>query len=320
VPCAHTFGTIDSMWYARFRRLRSAIGELASDPHAQGQAAKVAGLALLADGLVGLENPLDGKKSRSGIFGALFPIVFGAAFFASGAFVIENTSAHEGGVLTEGRVISVERSSGGNSCSLVVAYEIGGEQLTTSSASASTEQCDDVGRTVEVSYLPDQPGSARVVEGDWLGRIFQIVGGVILLSGLWLLLVRLVALCAGVYLWFWGRRRTRQHPPSATSDWMAQLRSAWTGGVVADAPADASAQLGGLISGVVGLVRGESAAQPRSSLPQQPFPQQPAPPDPADRQDSSVPPQPQAPAGWYPDETSPTGRRWWNGNSWTPHT
>ncbi len=291
------------MWYSRFSRLKAAIHNLANDPHAQGQAAKVAGVALVADGFIGLENPLDGKRTRRGIFGTLFLVVFGGVFFASGTFVFNSTKPYDNGVIVEGRVTAVERGSE-NACSLIVEYQIGNERFTTASSSSSTTQCDDVGRTVEVSYLPDQPGSARVVESVWFGRIFQLVGGVIILAGLTTMVVRFLEICVGAYLWFWGRRRTRQHPPTASSDWMGQLRAAWVGNApapvsAAGAPLTAAEQLGGLISEVTDLVKGASQTPPQPPMPPQP----------------TAPP-----AGWYPDASSPTGRRWWDGRSWTPHT
>jgi hypothetical protein len=289
------------MWFSRFGRLKAAIRNLASDPHAQGQAAKIAGVALVADGFIGLENPLDGKKSRSGIFGTIFLVVVGGAFFAAGTFIFNSTKPHDNGVTVEGTVIAVERGSE-NSCSLIVEYQIGAERLTTSSATGSSDQCDDVGRTVEVSYLPDQPGSARVVESAWFGRIFQLVGGAVMLIGLSTMLVRFLEICVGVYLWFWGRRRVRQHPPTASSDWMGQLRAAWGGDTNPGVPASATTgveQLGGLISEVTGLMKGASSAPPPPPMPPQP----------------TAPP-----AGWYPDNASPTGRRWWDGQNWTAHT
>ena len=49
---------------ARIARLRTVLGR-EGDSHLRGQAMRVGGVALVADGLIGIDNPLDGRSKRS---------------------------------------------------------------------------------------------------------------------------------------------------------------------------------------------------------------------------------------------------------------
>lgn len=51
------------------------------DPKDQGNVMLGAGVVLIADGLVGIQHPFGGKKSRAGIFGSVFIMAFSALFF-----------------------------------------------------------------------------------------------------------------------------------------------------------------------------------------------------------------------------------------------
>lgn len=59
---------------SRPRSLRALLDRWSGQPYLRGRAMRLGGGALLADGLVGLENPLDGRRERAGIFGSLLMV------------------------------------------------------------------------------------------------------------------------------------------------------------------------------------------------------------------------------------------------------
>lgn len=271
--------------------MKQVAASLMEDPHTRGKVEKFAGMALIADGLVGLENPLDGKKSRSGILGGVFLLVIGAAFFLAGNFVADQGKPYENGVEITGKVVQVVRGSGSssNTCSRVIEYRIAEETyMTGDDHLSSSSYCDDMGQDVKLSYLPNTPGSARVIDNGAksMGVIFMAMGlglvGVAVVGTL----IKLAEIIIGVVLWVRGRRRVRNNPPTVESDWLARLQSAWSG-------QDSSAASSGAL---------------------------PAPAPATDGAWHLPPPRPQGPPpGWYQESTSPTGRRWWDGTTWTEH-
>ena len=303
-PASDPSGLSVHMWFERFSRLKIALRAMADDPHSQGKAAKVAGIALIADGFIGLENPLSGGSRRKGIFGALPLLLFGGAFLFF-ANITDNT-AYEDGVIAVGRVVSVQPVGDGRSCELIVEYQAAGETLRTGSGMSSSTWCDDLGRSVDVSYRPGSPGSARVLEdGASVFVLFKVFGWVIVASAAALLLLRLAEIIAGVGLWLWGRRQVRKHPPTPESDWMTILRQAWTGGMNEGTHngGTSTESLLGQIGGAISRASGNVLQNSTSSSPPPPGAQPLTP-----------------PAGWYQDPSSPSGRRWWDGKSWTSHT
>jgi hypothetical protein len=62
------------------RALWAIVQRYHDNPYVRGQVERSLGILLLAEGFLGLENPLDGKKSRPGIFGALLMTIIGVAF------------------------------------------------------------------------------------------------------------------------------------------------------------------------------------------------------------------------------------------------
>jgi hypothetical protein len=80
---------------------------MSSDPYVQGRAAQIAGTALVADGLVGLENPLNAKKSRMGIFGAMVMIAVSVVMMFVLSGMVESNKPYEGGSSVVGTVVDV---------------------------------------------------------------------------------------------------------------------------------------------------------------------------------------------------------------------
>lgn len=330
----------------RLLRLRHTVADLAADQYVQGKAAQLAGGALIADGLIGLENPLDRKHSRLGIFGALIMMVAAGIMVFVGGNVADSTSAYPDGVMIEGRVTAVSRQvrtdKDGNQetqCTAQVTYTVDGQQYQVASAYSSSEFCSSEGSTVEVSYRPSAPGGGRVITSSsriaelafrWLPRVFLVLGAV-------LFVLRLGSILAGVWLVVWGRRRAREAPPSDTTGVLERVQAAWDKhGVAAasvagplsssqsspgasDSPLGALAKLPGLggIAGVADVLGAMTASTPvTNGATTPPIATSPVPTPPATPEPAPTPTGP--PAGWYQNPRG-SGERWWDGTTWTEH-
>ena len=118
------------------------------------------------------------------VIGAAIMGSIGVLFIVLG-FVFERTStALEGGVTVDGQVVATPSSgSDGDTCTKVVRYVVQDVPYQVRSTVGTSWGCGDVGRTMQVSYLPDNPGKARVVDpsvGNF-ARIFQVAGGIMVL-------------------------------------------------------------------------------------------------------------------------------------------
>lgn len=67
----------------------------ADNPHTAGRLRQALGGVLIADGLVGLENPLNGQKARPGLIGSMAGIVFAAIFVAIPFFMLRTVNEQE---------------------------------------------------------------------------------------------------------------------------------------------------------------------------------------------------------------------------------
>ena len=271
------------MWFAKFARMKKVIASLLNDPHTRGKVEKLAGFTLVADGLVGLENPLNGKTARLGILGGLLLFLFGIPFLVLGSFVAGQGKPLENGVAVTGRVVEVTRGTGSDydACSRVIEYRIKEQTYTKIERGTSSLSCNAVGQEVMLSYLPDTPGNARITDDGTqvVGTVFAGIGLFVMGSALLFTLVKLSEVALGVMLWLKGRKRMRDNPPTVESDWMTRLQNAWSG--ASTEPTLASVSV--------------TASTP-----------------PVQRQ---LPP-----PGFYSDKSSPTGNRWWDGTKWTDHT
>jgi hypothetical protein len=201
------------------------------EPYVRGRAAQVAGAALLADGLVGLENPV-GKNSRSGILGGVVLLVIGFLVIGPANWLAEDLNAYADGELVVGTVESVTLPSGdGNTCSMIYAYEYAGQRYSRPTGYASSGLCRRVvGEPVEVSLDVADPARGRLitsgggVAATWLPRApFLLIA-----LGAWTTLVRLVEIVVGIRLILWGRRTVRSSAATGNEEAiLAELRAAW---------------------------------------------------------------------------------------------
>ena len=192
----------------------------AADPHTAGRVRQVVGGTLVADGLVGLENPLNGRKTRPGILGALFLLGFGGLFVGAGLWI--SGSGADTDATTQGLITDVQRqfrsgsgSGSSSTCGLTAEFTVDGRRYVTSSRVSSGGNCDETtGSSIEVRYNSANPAVAEVgARPLWFGMIFVGVGGLIATAGLVTLAVRAFCIMLGARLYLTGSRMVKLSPP-----------------------------------------------------------------------------------------------------------
>jgi hypothetical protein len=215
----------------RIGAVMSVLAAHRDQPAVRGRAAQLAGTALLADGLVGLENPV-GRNSRLGILGGAIMLVVGIVLLGPARSLGAGLDAYPDGESLVGTVATVSAPSGdGSTCTITYTYSYGGQPYTRAAGYSSSGLCDRVvGDPVEVSVAPSDPARGRLVTtggtiaATWLPRAPWLL----IVGGAWTFLVRLVEIVVGLRLLLWGRRTVRGS--SGTADdaaILAELQAAW---------------------------------------------------------------------------------------------
>lgn len=191
----------------------------AQSPHTAGQVRQAIGGLLIADGLVGLENPLGGK-TRSGIFGHLFQALFGSIFVFVGFFFFSLAGA-EGDATTTGTITQVNTHTGDDSttCSLRAEFWVGDVPYQAGTPMSSSSFCSkNVGGTVDIRYDSDNPANADIDEDSmlWLVLIFPAAGLLVMLPALVGLAFSAAAIFFGWRLVRSGRAMAAANPPTTT--------------------------------------------------------------------------------------------------------
>lgn len=304
----------------RLGRLRAVLASRSSNPYLRGRAAQLAGGALIADGLVGLENPLDGQKTRGGILSGIPFILVGVLFSWLLGGMITSVEPYPDGHIVQGTVVAVERSTStdskgrtSTSCFARVQVVVGNESSTVTTGYGSSSQCDMEGSTVDVSVRGSDSASGRVlIPGDHtLFSVLRYGVWAVIALGVWVFLTRLASIIVGVVLFLRGRRLVSAHPAVPVDELMQDLREAWSGSALpmtpgsgttaAPGPAAPTGVLGGtLLGGLGGTLAGRLGG--REQAPSTPSTQPSAP-----------------PAGWMLDPQGSGRHRWWDGQGWTDH-
>ena len=125
-------------------------------------------------------NDLNARRQKFGIGSAIFLILFGVIFSGIGLFSILNLGISSSWTRISGQVISLSRSSNGNSImySPVVKYVVDGKEYQITS-SVSSSFMPVVGKEQEVAYNSSLPSQAKVAENisrTWWLWLFPIVG------------------------------------------------------------------------------------------------------------------------------------------------
>jgi hypothetical protein len=215
----------------RLSAITSVLATHKDQPYVRGRAAQLAGTALLADGLVGLENPV-GKSSRSGILGGIVLLIIGIVLLGPARTFAGSLDAYPDGESLAGSVATVSAPSGdGSTCTITYTYVFAGQTYSRAAGYSSSGLCDRVvGDVVEVSIDPADPARGRLVTAGgtiaatWLPRAPWLL----IVGGAWTFLVRLIEIVVGLRLLLWGRRTVKG--ASATGDdaaILAELRAAW---------------------------------------------------------------------------------------------
>jgi len=281
------------MLIPRLFRMRAAVESLGADPTTQALAAETVARAYLAEGLVGIKNPLARRRRRTSLFSIAFMAFFGAAFLWGANLLATSTQPYEDGLSTAGVIVDLTTStatdSDGNrytSCQPVVQYTVDGITYRVESPVGSSSFCDDLGMTRTVSYRSTDPGDGLVLleEAAGTARVFTGIGLLTLFLAVVALFLRVCYVLFGISFWTWSRRLGTSRLATTGSNWLPRLRAAWAG---------------------------RSESEFSTFTPDPTTKVTPAP-------DPGLPVAP--PPGWYPHPQAPTGRRWWDGDSWTDAT
>ncbi len=183
------------------------------NPEKYAAALQAIGGVLIADGLVGLENPF-GSKKRSGIFGTLLAMGLSIVFMLVPVFLNRISGIDK---LTEKTTATIQAVNRGadNSCSVTATYTVNGKSYTQNSSYSSSELCTLVqGSTAEIDYNPDNPGAWGYNTGtiSFVINIFFFAGLAFLLSSLFTFTVRLLSIIFGWKLLREGRKLAASLP------------------------------------------------------------------------------------------------------------
>jgi hypothetical protein len=183
-------------------------------------AQQAVGGLLILDGFVGIENPLNRKSKRPGIFGALIGIAVGIAFvfftgtFANLAGVNKMTAA------TTAEVVSVSQpktdDDSGGTCTIRAKYTVAGKEYTQGTGYSSSSMCAlTVGQTIAINYDPNNPSVWAYELGMLKGvlKIFPIFGVIAIIASTITFVIRLLSIVFGWKLLKSGRALAKALPP-----------------------------------------------------------------------------------------------------------
>ena len=281
---------------SRFLAAKEMLSQFRDNPYLRGRAEQTLGGVLIADGLVGLENPLDGEKSRPGILGAMVFIIVGGIFLAFGIVGHHSRRDIQTPVTVQGQVVNVvvSRSNSESTCQIVASYNVDGKNYTLRSALGSDRYCAyQEGGQIGVDYEKNSPSQAQLADDGGLGTmslIFMVSGGIVLLLGLFTLAIRLLSMIAGAWLFIIGTKRSKGATPVPIDTLIDDFRTAVTDIIMGRPTTKAVAAPAGATA---------PAGAPVADAPAVPAPA----------------PVVAAPAGWY--AAGPQTLRWWDGTKWT---
>lgn len=221
-------------WTARLPQLRKVYDRARNDPFLRGRAQATIGIALLADGFVGLDNPLAGRDRRPGVFGAAFTAVLGLLLVLMAGLFIHSSAPYPGGFTAQGTITAVQpQQSDGSSrtCSATITYSAAGTNHTIGSEESDSSLCTRVGQHVPVSWTTADPGAGRpqIAQTNWVLQGVRVLGWIVLTIGVLTFLLRVAELVVGAVLLVRGRRTARAASPTNVGQLLDDLRAAWSG-------------------------------------------------------------------------------------------
>jgi len=202
-------------------------------PHTAGRIRQTLGGVLIADGLVGLENPFDGKKSRPGILGAALGIVAGIALCIFG--IHSFLTAPDPDAVAQGTVTSLTSTTdedGDRECRIGASFEVDGQTYSSRSSGRSADNCGySEGAGIEVHYESASPTENYVGTSPKMTATLLAIGGVLAaLISFITFLIRAASIWFGWKLWRTGSAMVKANPKSENDDQLvADVKKKFTG-------------------------------------------------------------------------------------------
>jgi hypothetical protein len=189
------------------------------DPAAYAAAQQAIGGVLILDGLIGIDNPFEGRK-RSGIFGSLIGIFMGTVFLFVPMIFNGISGLNKMTATTTATVVSIKQdtsssSDSGSSCTAVAQYDVDGKQYQQQSSFGSGSFCGlTPGSTIPISYDPNNPGAwgYQVQMISNIMKIFPIAGAIVAISSFVTFIIRLLSIYFGWKLLQSGRALAKTLP------------------------------------------------------------------------------------------------------------
>ncbi|MBA6413737.1 hypothetical protein H2508_11510 [Parahaliea sp. F7430] len=176
-----------------------------SDLGARGAAKMAMGGALVAEGLFGVVR---GGSKGGGLMAAFIPLIVGAVFTAIGVFMAPKEypdAVHITGSIVD--VVPVRDSDGDSMYSAIYSYRVDGEDYSLRSSGRSSSR-STIGAPIKIVYSASEPRNAYRSDGidGNFHYIFLGSGILALILGGWALLMSIVLVAIGIWLFQSGRR------------------------------------------------------------------------------------------------------------------
>lgn len=177
-----------------------------SDPGARGAAKMTMGGALVAEGLFGVVRT--GGATGTSLFGSFMILVGGIIFTTVGVFMSPTEypdAVHVQGKVSE--IYSKRDSDGGRMYGSIYSYEVDGKTYTFRSSSTSSSRAT-LGSPAKIVYSASEPRNAYRTDGadGWLHYIMLGSGAFLLAWGAWSMLMSIVFVVLGIWLFRNGRK------------------------------------------------------------------------------------------------------------------
>jgi len=190
-------------------------------PEIAAVAQQTAGGLLVADGLFGIRNPFNQRKSRVGIFGTLFATVVSALILVGMFFFGSLVNGDKMTETTTGKIMEViqVRDTEDNSitCKPIVEFAVNGKTFKEANNMSSSMSCKlQVGDKKEIIYNPDNPkewGIASEMEtAKIVVNILKFATIAVLLMSIFQTILRAASIFFGMKLIRRGRQLAKAHP------------------------------------------------------------------------------------------------------------
>jgi hypothetical protein len=176
------------------------------NPATYAAAEQAIGAILIADGLIGIDNPF-GNNKRPGIFGAVLIVILGTIFLFVPTYIGNFAGTKSMIATTTATVTAVNNNT--DTCSLTASYIVNGQTYTKPGSDSSSSDCAlTVGQSITINYNPETPGawSHNVKSLEAFLKIFFFAGVIMIISGLVTFIIRLVSIIFGWKLLRNGRK------------------------------------------------------------------------------------------------------------------